>query len=416
MSETTLNPSRRWSLWLLIATALAGIGLALFATWQTLQLQGYELEVPPACGTIGVADCSVVQASSHAMELGVPVAWWGLLFYVWIGVTAAVGLARGGLGPVALSTAFMFTTAALLVTLYKAYVLVFVLKALCSVCLAMYGVNLAIALLVLHQAGFSWARLRDGLAMQARLQLGTQQAGAQRSRVWPVYLGLFATFVLGFAAMKIYVETRSLPIDVEREVRNHFLLPQQSMAFEHEPPVWGNPNARVTLAVFSDFQCPSCRAAAAKLPGMLWEFRDQVRLYFVNFPLDIKINPHVQVDLHKHAGLAARAAICAQQLGDFWPLHDQLFANQAQLSLPLLLQLAEQQGFDVKAFAACIYSNETLQRVQQDIEFAHQAGVSATPSLMINGRMATYWFHPEVLRGIVRSELRRAASVPADAD
>ncbi len=92
--------------------------------------------------------------------------------------------------------------------------------------------------------------------------------------------------------------------------------------------VEGNPDANVVLAEFSDFQCPFCqRWTLQSLPTIKAEVGDKIQLAFIHFPITA---------IHPNAGYAAVAAICADQQGAFWEMHDLLFSRQGEwASLPV---------------------------------------------------------------------------------
>lgn len=84
----------------------------------------------------------------------------------------------------------------------------------------------------------------------------------------------------------------------------------------------GNPNARVVIAEFSDFQCPFClRWNQVTLPEVRKLLGDEVALAFLHFPI---------AQIHPNAGNASLLAICAGRQGKFWPMHDLLFARQSE--------------------------------------------------------------------------------------
>ncbi len=139
----------------------------------------------------------------------------------------------------------------------------------------------------------------------------------------------------------------------------------------------GSKNAPVTIVEFSDFQCPFCAKAQAVLEQILEAYPNQVKLVYRYFPLER--NPQ--------AKLAAEAAECAAQQGRFWDYHDQAFANASQLSPARLQALAEALHLDVQAFSTCLDAGKTRARVAQDLADAREAGVTATPTFFINGRM-----------------------------
>lgn len=80
----------------------------------------------------------------------------------------------------------------------------------------------------------------------------------------------------------------------------------------------GSSKAKVTLVVFSDFQCPYCQRHETTLQQVLVAYGDKVRLVFYEFPL---------TSLHENAQKAAEAAECAADQDKFWEMHDKLFGE-----------------------------------------------------------------------------------------
>jgi len=404
----TITPP--WILRIVAACSIMGAGIALFATNQTIRIQKIGLENPSSCVVNAWINCDAAQASSYALMVGVPVAWWGFLYYVWIGITVVWAAFKKEKGRAAASAAFVFSLMALIFTFYKAYILVLVLKVLCPVCVIMYVVNIAIALFLGRYLGLSFREMPGFLKGYFRLAFGRPADLNFSPRAALYFTSAAVLFSVGLGSMKrVEAHALKLPeLNVAEEVTNHFLQPRNIIEIDSFVPVWGNPQGSVTIVEFSDFQCPSCRFAAFHLRSVLWEFRNHVRFYFMNFPLDNKINPYVNLGIHKQAGLAARAAVCAQQRGGFWEYHDEIFRNQQELNRELLLSLATKRGWNSEDFAVCMDSDESFQRVRTDIEYAHRANVKATPTLFINGRYVKYWYHPEILRATIREELRRS--------
>ncbi len=177
-------------------------------------------------------------------------------------------------------------------------------------------------------------------------------------------------------------------------------------------PVLGKQDAPVTIAVFSDFQCPYCVRFAALMKEVLPSEADKVRLVFHNFPLP----------MHPWARPAAEAAACAQQQGNsyFWALHDFMFEQQKDLNRDNLLgKLAEVTkkltGFDQGKFAVCVMERKTAAQVDQEVAFAQQNGINATPTAFINGQK-TQVVAPEQIRTLIRQLSEGAKSALATGD
>ena len=76
-------------------------------------------------------------------------------------------------------------------------------------------------------------------------------------------------------------------------------------------PVKGNPEAKVTIIEFSDFNCPACKGAVQVVERILNEYNGKVKLVFKNYPLAS----------HEGSFVAAMAAECAHEQGRFWDYH-----------------------------------------------------------------------------------------------
>ncbi|MEA3335662.1 MAG: thioredoxin domain-containing protein [Chloroflexota bacterium] len=147
----------------------------------------------------------------------------------------------------------------------------------------------------------------------------------------------------------------------------------------------GDPDAPVTIVEYSDFQCPYCsRWVLDTYPTLLEEYIDtgKVRLEFRDFPLNF----------HPNADEAAIATRCAAEQGAYWEMHDRLFESQAGwANLPdtgeAFASYADDLGLDVEAFEQCLNSGRYDEALVEDLQAGQAAGVSGTPSFLINGQL-----------------------------
>lgn len=164
-----------------------------------------------------------------------------------------------------------------------------------------------------------------------------------------------------------------------------------------EAPMKGNPNAKVTLVEFADYECPHCKRFQPVLRQILDEFQGDVKLYFKHYPLP----------QHTYARPAAEAAVAAQKQGKFWQFEDKLWANQDNLSPAEMEKFAKESGLDVSKFRQDIESKAVKERVQKDRVDGSTLGLSSTPTLYINGREYTDNRDTESLREWIKEELAR---------
>jgi protein-disulfide isomerase len=142
---------------------------------------------------------------------------------------------------------------------------------------------------------------------------------------------------------------------------------------------FGNPAAPVTIELFSDFQCPSCRIMHMQiLPALMKDFVVPGKAYLVykEFPLN----------QHSHAKEAATYAVAAARVGKYEQVADALFQNQPSWAadgkvfetVATALTPAEQ-----KKVQALVKDPGVLNEVAQDVQEGMDERVNETPTLLI---------------------------------
>ena len=106
--------------------------------------------------------------------------------------------------------------------------------------------------------------------------------------------------------------------------------------------------------------------------------------------------------------IAAIAAECAGELGDYWAMHDWLFQNQRAWKFKptaeqLITNAAIQLGFDQQAFTECLSSRRYEEEVKADDQEALRAGALGTPTFMINGRLFRGFMPYQRFRSVVEA-------------
>ena len=146
-------------------------------------------------------------------------------------------------------------------------------------------------------------------------------------------------------------------------------------------PTKGNANAKVTMQIFSDFQCPFCSRAEEIVNEVMKAYGDKIKVQWRNLPLP----------MHPDAPLAAEASMEAyKQKGSdgFWKMHGLLFQNQKTeggLKREALEKYAAQIGLNVEKFKAALDSRTHQSAVEADKKAGNDAGITGTPAFVING-------------------------------
>ena len=143
-----------------------------------------------------------------------------------------------------------------------------------------------------------------------------------------------------------------------------------------EAPVKGPAEAPVTIVEWSDFQCPFCNRVSPTLAQIEEEYGDKVRIAFKHLPLSI----------HPQAPQAHAASEAAHRQGKFWEMHDKIFANQRDLSVPTLEGYARELGLDLDRYRSDVADASVKKRIDEDMSQASELGVTGTPAFFINGK------------------------------
>jgi protein-disulfide isomerase len=179
------------------------------------------------------------------------------------------------------------------------------------------------------------------------------------------------------------------------------LLEQPRVKLAGSGHVKGPAEAPVTVVEFSDYECPFCRRAEPIVEQMLKEYAGKVRFEFRHFPLE---------SIHPQARAAAEAAICADEQGQFWAYHAQLFGGEGGgFAQPQLLAHAAKVGLDASAFQACVASGRARARVDADLAAGRAAGVTGTPAFFVNGVPYSGALPIDEFRRAIDAELGAAA-------
>ena len=182
-------------------------------------------------------------------------------------------------------------------------------------------------------------------------------------------------------------------------------------------PVRGNKDAKVVVVNFDDLECPFCsRMHQTLFPELLKEYGDRVAFVYKDFPL---------AEIHPWAIHAAVDANClaAQNNDAYWDFADYIHANQHEVSsektrdaqfaaLDRLTTLqAQKHNLDQTKLQSCIKAQND-DAIKASVKQGESVGVSATPTLFVNGQELDGALPIGELRAVLDHALQEAG-VPA---
>jgi protein-disulfide isomerase len=194
------------------------------------------------------------------------------------------------------------------------------------------------------------------------------------------------------AALKAYTD------GLRKEAKVETMLPPPvvpKIAVEAVGPSKGDANAPITIVEFSDYQCPFCGRAEPTVKAIVDQYKGKVRLVYREYPLP----------MHEYAQKASEAALCADEQGKFWEMHEKLFENQSALTIENLKSYAKGLALDTAKFDKCLDGGDKAKSVQASLKAGEDVGVSGTPAFFINGRPLFGAVPAERFKEIIDAEL-----------
>ncbi len=166
--------------------------------------------------------------------------------------------------------------------------------------------------------------------------------------------------------------------------------------------VSGAKDAKVKVAVFSDFQCPYCKLFHKALDDAIKNYGDRVLFDYKFLPLEI----------HPQANDAALASACALEQGKFWEYADKLYANQtgwaSTNAIAKFKEHAKNLSLDSAKFNECLDSKKYQDKIDADKKEADSFAISGTPGVFINDQLqeGAISYDQAVAHSLNPSELR----------
>jgi protein-disulfide isomerase len=158
----------------------------------------------------------------------------------------------------------------------------------------------------------------------------------------------------------------------------------------------GPESAQVTITVFYDYMCPSCRDAMTVIRDAVASTPGSTALVIRHFPLSN--------GLPRDAAIAAE---CSRRLGACETFHEVLVEQQDSLGLKSWVALAGEAGIkDRDTFSTCLSDSTAMAVVGADLRAAYRIGVEGTPAILVNDKFFQGTPPAPFLRTLIDDALR----------
>lgn len=142
-------------------------------------------------------------------------------------------------------------------------------------------------------------------------------------------------------------------------------------------PVAGNPDGKVTVVEFFDYQCPHCVDMVPVMQAII-KANPDVRVIYKEFPIR-----------GPASDFAARAALAANKQGKYEALSHAIFTVNKPLTNDVILDLAKNNGIDVDKLKKDMDDSSIKDQVKANIKLAQDLKLLGTPALFVGKTDAT---------------------------
>lgn len=223
----------------------------------------------------------------------------------------------------------------------------------------------------------------------------------QKNKV-SVIVGLITIAIIVGGVLLMSGGSSSSPLS-KAKVDSSILVPEnafKSSGYNEGAYLPANPEAKVTLVEFGDYECPACGIYAPYVKEILNEFSGSVTYVFRNYPLP----------QHKNALVSSYAVEAAGLQGKYWEMHDKVFSLQNEWSslddaAPVFVEYAKDLGLNTDKFVIDMNSQTVKDIVDRDLNAGNAVRLTETPTFYVNGRKVDLTGGANQLQEVIRQEL-----------
>lgn len=162
----------------------------------------------------------------------------------------------------------------------------------------------------------------------------------------------------------------------------------------------GNPNAKIILYEYADYQCPGCASVNPWINELIEGYEGKIGLVYRSYLLSYHANAR-----------AAAASAEAAGLQGYWKAYaDLLFANQSEWEgatastrgsyFNSYFETASKGEGDLEKFQSDLKSEAVSKKIDFDVALAKSVNIEATPALYLDGEPID-WYEQNTKTGFL---------------
>ena len=370
-----------------------------------------------SCDDTAISSCASVSQSPYSELFGIPVAAFGLLFYLFFIFFALICDYAGDIyvrifAIIGLILAAMGIGADLVLISTLIYI-----KMFCHLCATTYLINAIIFAILL----IFYLKHKSSLNLNIKSIIKDFKLDSDKKAVLALFI-LFA-FLLCFSMFQLNETLRAThgskvvtQQEIDDFVKKFNDSPVEMVSFPQSRLIFGNPNAKLSIVVYTDFLCTACRNFYNVEKRILRKYSNDVNFIYYHYPMDQTCNNLVSRTIYPNSCLASNqieTAAAMNILSDYLAIHFSKYREFAGLynhewADKVLEAIAKKNNWkqsDIALFNDL--ANSANHTIESHVESAGSNRVNGTPTLFINGRRLTGVPKFQLLEAVIKQELGR---------
>lgn len=330
------------------------------------------------CSINEFVDCDGAARSTVSQFWGIPLAYWGIFFYITVLFLTVVDRFKKfrflkflEVFKNSMSYISMLGTLAFTCSMILAGLSIFKIHKLCILCFITYFIDLFIAIVA------SSGSLKN-LVSSFKTTVIDFIAGAKQYTKTFIVLLILATSFLVYSGTTYNFVPHIKQQKAIMKYRNMKFNP-----YRVKGNTLGAEDGDVVIELYSDYVCPICYIENIMLHEAVKDFSN-IKIIHHNLPFDKECNPYISINMHPNACFMAKGAIAAGKQGNYWEMSSLLYENQPT-NINAMLKLAEQLGFNKNKFVKDLEADTTSKEIEKELIQANKLEIDSTPTIYING-------------------------------
>jgi protein-disulfide isomerase/uncharacterized membrane protein len=369
------------------------------------------------CGKGLSNPCITVGQSKYSILFGLPVASYGLLYFLLLSFLILVAdYAQDKFYKILCGIVFPLIIVGLISDAVLG-ILMIKIGELCELCIYTYAINILLFIIMLFfiKNNFSRKEITDSVLNFFKPSNSDEKASLSLSILFAFFLA-FAIFTsTNIIKMKSGVN-KTPEAQKAKLITNFYNQQPEHIDYIKSNLVMGNDNAKVKIYIFNDFLCSACYKLYQVEKSIIAKYKNSIQIIYYHYPLDSACNKYMDDSVYMNSCMASRSMYAAAESGffeeyffvhfsDYADYRDSFEKENITKNINQTEKLFKIKPDAKQKFESIMENDTGDSQIKEHIEFAEKLKIEATPTIIIAGRKIVGVPPKEILESIIDTEL-----------